>query len=158
MTHKGLHKYIVLASLGAAFCLACVYAGVAFFGLRIARDFPGETRRIALWLILGGITAAPCLAAVVFSLKIASLVRRDKSFSRQTSQLLKNISACSNIAALYFAAVNIVMFISGYQHPSTMLASAVLILLALSAGAAFAALSRFVAKAAELQEESDLTV
>ncbi|MDR1821798.1 MAG: DUF2975 domain-containing protein [Oscillospiraceae bacterium] len=158
MSHKELARYILAAVIGVCVCLALVCTGAMFFGLRIISAFPAEAERITLWLVFGMLAVIPLIAAAVFGLKAAGLVRADRSFSRQTARLIKRIAVCAFADALYFIAANAVMLLLEFQVPSTLLASAVLILLALSAGAGFAAISRLVAKAAELQEESEYTV
>lgn len=158
MSHKELYRYILAAVIGVCVCILLVCAGALYFGVRIISNFPAEATRITLWLVFGLIAVLPLIASAVFAVKIAGLVRADRSFSRKTARLIKQIAICGFIDALYFIVANAAMLLLDYQVPSTLLASAILILLALSAGAGFAGVSRLVAKAAELQEESEYTV
>jgi hypothetical protein len=149
---------IRFAVIGALLCLAMVCAAAVIVSLEQLNIGLTDRSIVIVWLCasLGG--AIPCLGAAAVGWRVSSIVARDKTFSVETAKLLSFISTCAYVDAAYGFAANIIMGFLGFQHPSVLIVSCALILLALAAGTAFAALARLVQKAADLQEESDYTV
>ena len=158
MSHNGMCVRIRLAVVGALLCLAMVCAATVIVLMERARIWPGDAARIYAWLAVTLAGVLPYLAAAALGWRVSCAVARDKTFSRETAKLLSGISTCAYADGCYGLAANVVMGILRNQHPGIMIILCALILLALAAGMGFAALARFVQKAAELQEESDLTV
>ncbi|MDR0819436.1 MAG: DUF2975 domain-containing protein [Oscillospiraceae bacterium] len=158
MSHKDIYVRIRAAVVIAFVCILMIYTITMILGMEQLTLDEEAPIRVTAWLFIALGTAVPCLFALYFAWMISVFVKRDKSFSLYTAKMLKNISNCALIDALYFLAANVVMFVLNYNHPGIALISLALILLALAIGIAFAALARFVQKAADLQEESDLTV
>ncbi|MDR3149417.1 MAG: DUF2975 domain-containing protein [Oscillospiraceae bacterium] len=160
MSHKGIYIRLRAALVGVLLCIFLVYYLVTVTASEMINIYNGapDAKIITVWLIAVLLTAVPCLVCVVLGWQTSNLVKADRSFSGETARLLSKISTCALVDAGYFLIVNIVMGVLNYQTPGVIIVSAAIILLAIAFGMAFAALARFVQKAADLQEESDLTV
>ena len=110
------------------------------------------------WLIFLWITAIPCFTVLFFGWQIAVNIGKDHSFSLENARLLQTIAWLVAGVTLYYFIGNVVFFFLNMNHPAIMLLS----LLICSAGAAITVaavcLSHLVRRAADLQEQSDLTV
>ena len=72
--------------------------------------------------------------------------------------MMKNISLLAAIDSAFFFVVNIVYWLIGFNHPSILLASFVVVFLGVSFSVAAAAISHLIYKAADMKEENDLTI
>ncbi|MDR0916287.1 MAG: DUF2975 domain-containing protein [Oscillospiraceae bacterium] len=160
MSHKSIAARIRAAVVGVALVLIALFALIIVSSNDGLLFFPDEHARVAVWRIFSFGGFVPCVIALVLGWLIAAQVTRDRSFSRRTATLLRDISTCAFAEAgyIFLGNVLIAIFRMEFHHGGLILACAMLILIALAVAMAFAALARFVQKAAELQEESDLTV
>ena len=108
---------------------------------------------IFLW-----VTAVPCYAALLMGWKIAANIGLDRSFSQENARLLQIIAGLAAGDTAYFFAGNIVMFFMNMNHPGIFLLSLLICFAGISVTVAAVCLSHLVYKAADLQEQSDLTI
>ena len=82
----------------------------------------------------------------------------DRAFIPENARRLKLICAVSLVTTAYFFLGNTVFFFLNMNHPSVYLVSFVMSFIGLAIAAAAAILSALARKAADLQEESELTI
>ena len=153
-----------------SFMLKCVVIGVALCLLLVcALMIPVKAESFVQdglmdkgfripWMISVWIAAVPCVPILIQCWGVTVDIGRDRSFSRDNAARLKRIAYLALGIVAYFFPCNLVLFLLSLV-PDRVLAWAGLFC---CAGLAFAvcaaALSHLVIKAAELQEENELTV
>ena len=110
------------------------------------------------WMIFLWITAIPCYAILVLAWKIAVNIGENRSFSSSNAALLQGIAWLVAGDILFFFLGNVVFFFMSMNHPGIFLISLLICFVGFSVTVAAACLSHLVQKAADLQEQSDLTV
>ena len=109
-------------------------------------------------LIFPWITAIPCYAALFFGWRIACNIGQDKSFSLENARLLQVIAWLVAGVTLYYFIGNVVFLFLNMNHPGIILIALLICAVGVSITIAAVCLSHLVKKAADLQEQSDLTV
>ena len=90
--------------------------------------------------------------------KIAVNIGKDRSFTLENARLLQIISWLAAGDAAFFFLGNIVLFFLNMNHPGILLISLLICFAGVAVAVAAACLSHLVRKAADLQEQSDLTI
>ena len=159
MKQKTLARWLKAVIIGAALCGAVIYLIVIpDFGRSIADDNPGLAYCYWPWLIFLWCTALPCYIALVFGWRIAKNVGNDRSFCMENARALKWIAWLALADAIFFFGGNLVLLFLNMNHPGVVLLSLVAVFAGVAVAIAAASLSHLVAKAADLQTESDLTI
>lgn len=158
MSQKSLSNWLKGMICGVGICglLICVLV-LPMFGGKLG-VLAGNPSLYWTWLILLWLTSIPCFIALVFSWRIVSNIGNDCSFTQENAILLKQISILAGGDALFLFVWNIVLFFCNMNHPSTLLACMFVDFLGVVIAVIFASLSHLVGKAAELQDECDLTI
>ena len=150
--------------------LKSVIIGVAIFGLmvylwivptlgrNIAAMFPEFSHAFIPWLAFLWATGIPCYTALVFAWKIAANIGNDHSFCRENGILMKRIARLASGDGIFFFLGNIVLLFAGINHPGIVIVSVFVTCIAMGIYVAASALSHLIMEAAELQEQSDLTI
>ena len=160
MKQESLSKWLKFIIVGVGICGLIIYIfvipmlGESF----VSVDENAFRGFLWPWLIFIWVTAIPCYIALVFSWKIAANIGQDRSFSMENAKLLKWISALAVGDAAFFFAGNLVFWLLNMNHPGIALFSLLIVFIGVVVAIASAALSHLVAKAAVLQDESDLTI
>ena len=159
MTQKNLAKWLKVIIAGLVI-LALVFYGllVPFIGKEIVRDAPEFQSCYIPWLVFAWLTAVPCLIAAVFAWQVAGNIGKDRSFSMDNALLLKRIAILAALDSAVVFAGNLIFFLTGMSHPSVVIALMIVVFLGVAVSVACAALSHLVQKAADLQQENDLTI
>ena len=110
------------------------------------------------WLIFLSLSALPCYGVLVFGWLIAVNIGRDRSFSMDNAKYLKIVAVLAAVDSIYVFVGDVVLFFAGMNHPGIALMILSLELIGIPVTIAAAALSHLVKKAADLQEQSDLTI
>jgi len=110
------------------------------------------------WLFFLWITAIPCFIALLMGWKIAENIGRDRSFSEENARLLQRIAWLAAGDTAYFFVGNIVLLFMSMNHPGVLLLSLLVCFVGVAVTVAAACLSHLAYKAADLQEQSDLTI
>ncbi len=151
-------------------CIKIVIAGTTLIGVvscaylipELARVFqrwyPELTYWVLPWLILIYVCAVPCFAAMIVAWKIADNVGKDRSFTMDNSRLFKIFSILALADSAVFGATCLIYWFLGMNHPGLVLLQFFIVFAGLAIFVCMAALSYLVAKAASLQEDSDLTI
>lgn len=159
MNQSSLTKWLKLIILVVGVCGSLVYVWVIpSLGQTMAANNPEFAYCYWPWLIVIWITAVPCYVVLVFAWKIAENIRKNCSFSIQNAKLLKGIAVLVAADTGFFFAINIVYLFLNMNHPGIVLMSLGVLVIGIAISAVSATLSHFVREAADLQEQSDLTI
>lgn len=159
MKQNTLSKWLQLIIAGVGICGVIIYGAVVPMAARAAVDqFPEFSGCQWPWLILIWVTAVPCYIALVLAWKIAGNIGADRSFSIANAKLLKWISVLAAADSAIFFVGNLIYWLLNMNHPSILLFSFLIEFLGVAISVTSAALSHLVRKAADLQDQSDLTI
>ncbi len=151
-------------------CIKIVIAGTALIGVvscaylipelvRVFKNwYPELSYWVVPWLILIYACAVPCFGALVVSWMIAGNIGKDKSFTMDNANLFKIISIMALATSIVFGTGSIVYTFMGMNHAGLLLIQFLIVFVGLAIFVCMAAMSYLVAKAAGLQEDSDLTI
>ena len=156
MSHKKIGRWlkIIIILMGLlAFSISAILSLML-----IVSDAPEiEAIRIP-WMAFLWSTEIPVVPAVIFSFLTARLIGKGRPFCTENSKYLHRIAVCSGIDAAWVFIGNIIMLFLNMSHPSVLLFSMVVVLIGVSIVVAGQGLSVLIKNAAELQEESELTI
>jgi hypothetical protein len=159
MEQRTLSKWLKMIMIGIAACGLIVYVVlVPGCGREIAMDNPELAYCYYPWLVFIWLTAIPCYVALIFGWRIATSIGNDQSFCLENARRLKNISHLALLDSAFFFMGNIVYLFMGMNHPGIALCSLFVVFAGVAVSVVCAALSHLVRKAADLQEQSDLTI
>ena len=151
-------------------CLRAVLIGAGLLGLavyfivlpQLGRETATANPEYAYcfwpWLAFLWGSGVPCFAVLVIGWLITVDIGRDRSFTAVNARRLKRVAILAAVDSAYFFIGNLVLLFLGMSHPGVALGSLALVFVGLAVTAAAAALSHLVLKAADLQEQSDLTI
>ena len=159
MKQDKLASWLKFIIIGVGLCGLIVYALIVpMFGQAQVLEAPEFAYFYMPWLIFISLTAIPVYIALFFCWKVASNIGNDRSFSMDNARLLKWISWLAAADSAYFFIGNIVLLFMNMSHPGVTLMSLIVVFGGVAITIASAALSHLIVKAADLQEESDLTI
>jgi Protein of unknown function (DUF3036). len=159
MTQKSLSTWLRGIILGIAACGIVIYACMLpILGKDLTEIYPEFAYCYVPWLIVLWISAIPCYLALYNGWKITSEIARDHSFSRENSVYLKQISLLALIDSSYFFVANLVLLFLNMNHPGILIVSLFVEFAGVTVAVAAAVLSHLVQKAAEIQQENELTI
>ena len=159
MTQESLSKWLKGVIIGIAVCGGMIYGYlIPMFGKEIAQANPEFAHCYLPWLIVIWLTAIPCYLVLYFGWKITAEISRDHSFSMENSRYLKYISILALLDSGYFFLANLILLLLNMNHPGVFLASLFVEFAGVTIAVAAAALSHLVQKAAEIQNENELTI
>ena len=159
MNHNTLAKQLkaVIISVGIFGLMVYLWI-VPTLGHNIAEMFPECAGAYLPWLIFIWATGIPCYMALFFAWKIAANISADHSFCRENGILMKHIARLSAGDGIFFFLGNIILLFAGINHPGIIIVSVFVTCLAMAISIAASALSHLIMEAADLQEQSDLTI
>ncbi|MBR3016119.1 MAG: DUF2975 domain-containing protein [Clostridia bacterium] len=159
MNQKKLSLWLKAVIIVVGICGLVVYFGILpNIGDAFHTQFPEFAAWHLPWLIFLWCTAIPCYAVLVLGWKIAVRIGEDRSFSPENAKLLQYIAWLVAGDILFFFVGNAVFFFLSMNHPGILLISLLICVIGIAVAIAAACLSHLVRKAADLQEQSDLTV
>lgn len=159
MEQKSLSKWLKFITLGIAVCGIAVFAFlIPIVGKDLVEKYPEYSHCYYPWLIFLYAAGIPCYAVLILVWQIASNIGKDRSFTITNAKKLKTISLLAAGDAAFFFIVNIVYLLANMSHPSIALASLLVVFAGVVISVIAAALSHLIKKAADLQEQSDLTI
>lgn len=160
MNQTVLSKWLKFIIIGTGACGLLVYLLVVpMLGQAIAAYEQGAYDNCYWpWLLFIWATGIPCLMALFLAWKIAANIGADLSFSLSNARLLKWISILAAGDAAFFFVGNVLLLFLNRNHPGIVLFSLIVVFAGIAISVAAAALSHLVMKAADLQEQSDLTI
>lgn len=159
MSQKSLSKWLKAIIGGMAICGAFIYLYIIpILGRDLADARPEYTSWYFPWLAVVLVSAIPCYWGLYFGWKISTEIGKDNSFSMENAEYLKNISILAALDSLYFFVANVVFMVIDMNHPGVFLISLIVVFIGVAVTVAAAALSHLVRKAAEIQQENELTI
>ena len=159
MNQKKLSLWLKAIIIGVGICGLIIYFGILpGFGSTMHAQYPEFASWHWPWLIFLWITAIPCYTILVLAWKIATNIGEDRSFSADNANLLQYIAWLIAGDILFFFLGNAVFFFLSMNHPGILLVSLLICVIGIAIAIPAACLSHLVRKAADLQEQSDLTV
>ena len=159
MNQSFLSKWLKLIIIVVGLCGLLVYTWVIpSLGQTLAASYPEFAYCYLPWMILIWVTGIPCYVALAFGWRIAGNIGKNYSFSIENAKLLKRIAILAVADTGFFFVMNIVYLLLNMNHPAFVLMSLIVLVIGIAISAVSAALSHLVRKAADLQEQSDLTI
>jgi hypothetical protein len=159
MEQKALARWLKVILAGVGLCGLIVYLLVIpSYGKWIVADYPEFANRFRPWLFFLWATGVPCCVALFFGWKIAGNIGANRSFIQKNADYLKWIAWLAAGDAGFFFLGNIVLLLVNMSHPGMILFSLLIVFACIAVAVAAAVLSHLVKKAADLQEQSDLTI
>ena len=159
MKQKSLSNWLKAIIIGMGFI------GLAFYGVVVpalgndlVSHYPEYNDAYYLWVVFLWLTAIPCYIVLYLAWKISANIGKDNSFSKENAVCMKYISMLAAGDSIFFFIGNIIYLVIGFNHPSVVLASLVIVFIGVSIAVAAAVLSHLILKAAQLKEENDLTI
>ncbi len=159
MDLKVLVRWLRAVIIGVAVCGLVAYGVVCpVCGLKIIEDHPDVSGWFTPWLVFILITAVPCYIVLVYCWKIVSNIAKGRAFSYENAKYFSVMSYLALGDIAFFFAGNVLLLLANMNHPSVVVASLIIVFIGIAVAVVFATLSHLVRKAAELQQENDLTV
>lgn len=159
MKQKELAFWLKLIVIGTAICGLVIYAGIIpHFMTYLVEQNSMLQKNVLPWLIVIWISSIPCFSVLVLGWLIASNIGKDKSFSKANAKHLKWVSYLALIDVVYYFLVNGIFLIIDMSHPFVMGIALIVCFVGTAISVCAAALSHLVEKAADMQEENDLTI
>ena len=159
MTHDKFAKWLKVVIIGVIIIgiTCCAYILPQMCGI-FADKYPEMKSWILPWCIVIYICAIPCFVAMIVSWMIASNIEKDNSFCMANAKLFKIFSMLALGDSIFLFVALMILWVLGFNHPGLMLIELLIVFCGLAIFICTSALSYFVAKAASLQEENDLTI
>lgn len=159
MEQKQMARWLKIILIGMAMVglLACAVV-VPTVAQSFRTAYPEFSHAFWPWLIFLWCAALPCFIALGLGWKIADNIGKDRSFSMENARLMGWISWLAAGDGAYFFLGDYLLLMGNMSHPGIFLALLSVVFLAAAVSVGASVLSRLVAKAAALQEQSDFTI
>lgn len=156
MSAKSLCLTVRIAVMAIALCgiVLCGFV-LPMRGTQIA-DFRGVGNWI--WICFLWISALPCFIILIFAWLVSNAIGCEQVFTPRVAEWVKNASVLLLADAGFFFAGNIVLALMGIHRPVLLLLAMIIDIFGVSLALLAAVLSRFIMKAAVLQDESEGTI
>lgn len=159
MKQGALAKWLKFIIAGVGICGLITYSIIMpRFGAYLVRQNSMLEKNVMPWLILIWISAVPCYLVLFLGWKIADNIGADRSFSYDNAKYLKWISYLAMGDSLFVFLANVVFLLFDMSAAAVMLVICIIVFVGISISICAAALSHLVVKAADIQEENELTV
>ncbi|MCL1803963.1 MAG: DUF2975 domain-containing protein [Eubacteriaceae bacterium] len=159
MTSKTLCALMRIAVIAVALCGIAIGTWVIpSLGSAIVAANPEFADWYFSWLVFAWAVGLPCFAVLLFVWKVALAIKQDTVFTLQTAKWIKAGSIIVFCDAGLFFIGNIALLLMNKNHMGILFVSLLADILALSFGLLAAVLSRYITKAAALQEVNDAMI
>ena len=156
MNRHALARRLRLILIGIALC------GLLFYSLLLPcflhRGFADSPMAFWAHLLLLWISGIPCYIVLWFGLRVVRNIAADRSFCKENAAHLGAISTLASIDTVYIFLCDILLLVLGVGEGLMLLLSVVIMFVGVAVSVTAAALSHLILRAAELQEQSDLTI
>jgi hypothetical protein len=143
---------IIAVAVCAAFILLFCFPEL---GRGLALENPNLAYCFWPCLLYVWLCALPCVVVLVLGWLVAGAIGMVEAFTLKCARWLKWAAACVFAAAVILFCGNVVIFVMGMLHPGMALASMLVGIFGIAFGIVLAVLSRYIAKAAELREQTE---
>jgi hypothetical protein len=127
-------------------------------GTDFIRQYPEFASWRLPWTLFAWIATLPLFALMAYVWKVSGAIERDEVFTFQVANWIRIGSLLLFSDVAFFFCGNIALLAAGKSHPIIIAISLLLDVLGIALALAAAVLSRYITKAALLQEESDSTI
>ena len=159
MKQDALARWLKFIIIGVGICGLITYMVIMpRFGAYLVRHNTMLERNVMPWLILIWISAIPCYIVLFLGWKVADNIGADRSFSYDNAKYLKWTSYLAMGDSIFLFLANVVFLLLDMSAAAVMLVIGIIVFIGISVSICAAALSHLVVKAAEIQEENELTV
>ena len=136
--------------------LKMMIIGVGVCGLFVYAMVVPPLGRAMLFAVL--LTAIPCYVALVHSWQVMSNIANDESFTVGNAKLLGSIASLARIDSVFLLVWSVLFFTIKLTNLQIFVVSLFIVFIGIVVAAIFAALSHLVLRAADLQDQYDLTI
>ncbi len=154
MSSKTLCAWVRFAVIAAAICGGFLCLVFPSWMKNILSELYG-TQGSYLWIGYVLLSAVPCFAVLCLIWRVAGAIRYEKVFTEETAKTIHTAAIWLFSDAIYVFLGNIVLFLMNINHPGIVLCIMAGVLLLIVFGVLAAVLSRYISKAADLQEISE---
>lgn len=159
MNEKRTALFLRLFCVGLALCGLGFYAfALPDIGGSLAAMYPEYAYCLMPWLIFLWSTALPCYAVLAAVWKLSLNLGKHQIFTFGNARIINVISALAFGDTVFFLIGCLVFFFLGMSHPGIIIGSLFVGFFALCFSFCCRELSRYMKRAAELQEQSDYTI
>ena len=159
MEQRKMVKWLKFLGIFVAICglILCTVV-IPVVGRELSGMSPELGRYFKPWVTFVWVLAIPCFAALVHAWMIFSNIEKDKAFSMENAKHMEKISYLAGADTIALISGNIVLLILNINHPSVFLVFLMIGIIGIGISVAAAVLSHLIQKAANLQDENDLTI
>ena len=159
MEQRKMVKWLKFLVIFVALCglILCAVV-IPVVGKELSGMSPELGRYFKPWVTFVWLLAVPCFAALVHAWMIFSNIEKDKAFSMENAKHMEKISYLAGADTIALISGNIVLLILNINHPSVFLVFLMIGIIGIGISVAAAVLSHLIQKAANLQDENDLTI
>ena len=159
MKQDALARWLKFIIIGVGICGLITYTVIMpRFGAYLVRQNSMLERNVMPWLILIWLSAIPCYVVLFLGWKVANNIGADKSFSYDNAKYLKWTSYLAMGDSIFLFLANVIFLLLDMSAAAVMLVIGIIVFIGIAISICAAALSHLVIKAAEIQEENELTV
>lgn len=156
MDQKSLSKRLKITIIGIAVCALIFYFAVLPYLCQKLLGAKGIS--FIIEMVYACISGIPCFIAMLLGYRISANIGNNRSFTKENANLLTKISNLAAIDTIYVFIGTLLLLFLVSADPMVIMLSFVVIFAGLAVSVAAAALSHLVLKAADLQDQSDLTI
>ena len=159
MEQRKMVKWLKFLVIFVAICglILCTVV-IPVVGRELSGMSPELGRYFKPWVTFVWVLAIPCFAALIHAWMIFSNIEKDKAFSMENAKHMEKISYLAGADTIALISGNIVLLILNINHPSVFLVFLMIGIIGIGISVAAAVLSHLIQKAANLQDENDLTI
>jgi hypothetical protein len=154
MSSKTLGNLMRISTIAAAVCglFLCLFV------IPMILTNPACSSWFWPWLIFAWLFALPCFAILLYIWKVAGAVVHETVFTAKTAKWVKTGAVLLLSDAAFVFAGNVLLLLLDMSHPGVLLFCIIGDIFAFALALLAAVLSRYLTKAALLQEESEGTL
>jgi len=159
MSSRSSGSLMRVSVIAAAICglFLCLYV-IPSLGQSIIFTYPEFDSWFWPWLIFVWLLALPCFAILVFIWNVSGAIIGETVFTLQTAKWVKMGAILLLTDAVLLFVGNVLLLLLNMNHPGVLLLSVIGDIFAIGLAQLAAVLSRYLTKAAVLQEESEGTL
>ena len=159
MEQRKMIKWLKFLVIFVAICglILCAVV-IPVVGKELSGMSPELGRYFKPWVTFVWVLAIPCFAALIHAWMIFSNIEKNKAFSMENAKHMEKISYLAGADTIALISGNIVLLILNMNHPSVFLVFLMIGIIGIGISVAAAVLSHLIQKAANLQDENDLTI
>lgn len=147
----------VIIALGVLGALV-YFIALPLMGMDLAFTYPEFSSFYWPWLIFFWVSGIPCYFVLIYGWFVTENIAAGHPFTHENAKHIRKIALFAIWDTVYFLIGNVIFFLLGMSHPAIVLLSFAVVLAGVVFSIVASALSSFVTRASNLQEQSDLTI